>query len=170
MITWCIPIVTYLLLFNLKLLTAIYLSIILIPIVWVSFFIGTFGWIWAISIHMKHKLPNNLELKTSIFKFLFTIMTLLSIVIILKLLFALTGYYDSVATITTKTFQVLIIVIFFIIIWTTRFAAKTIKSIELGRIAKFTEYLLEFFLINFSFIGFWIIQPRINRILNNNID
>lgn len=51
-----------------------------------------------------------------------------------------------------------------IIFWGVRFAAKTLKSVELGRMAKFGDYAGEFFLIWFSIIGFWVLQPRLNKL------
>ncbi|MFD2245959.1 hypothetical protein [Pontibacter ruber] len=45
-----------------------------------------------------------------------------------------------------------------------RFAAKTMKSVELGREAKFSDYAGEFFLMWFSIIGYWVLQPRLNRL------
>jgi hypothetical protein len=45
------------------------------------------------------------------------------------------------------------------------FAAKTLKTIELERKAKFPEYAGEFMLIWFSVIGYWILQPRINKLI-----
>ena len=51
------------------------------------------------------------------------------------------------------------------IIMGLRFAAKTMKSVELGRTAKFGDYVGEFFLIWFSIIGYWVLQPRLNRLI-----
>jgi hypothetical protein len=45
-----------------------------------------------------------------------------------------------------------------------RFAAKTMKSVELGRMVKFGDYAGEFFLIWFSPIGVWVLQPRLNKL------
>jgi len=53
----------------------------------------------------------------------------------------------------------------FIIFWGVRFAAKTLKSVELGRMAKFGDYAGDFFLIWFSIIGYWILQPRLNELM-----
>jgi len=35
---------------------------------------------------------------------------------------------------------------------------------ELGRMAKFSEYLGEIVLIWFSMIGLWVIQPKLNEL------
>ena len=49
-----------------------------------------------------------------------------------------------------------------------RFAAQTLRSVELGRLAKFSDYATEFFLIWFSPIGFWILQPRLNKLIEES--
>lgn len=165
LITWCMPICTYFILLRIDPLLGIYLGIIFIPVVMILFLTGTLGWIWAISIHLNHKLPENVKLKISIFKFLSFFVILFFILIILKLILTPLGYFDFY--LTAKTFGIIFFVISGIIIWSTRFAAKTVKSIEIGRMAKFSEYVIEFFLINFSFIGYLILQPRINRIMKN---
>ncbi len=46
------------------------------------------------------------------------------------------------------------------------FAAKTLKSSELKREAKISDYLGDFFLVWFFPIGIWIIQPRIHKLIN----
>ena len=49
-----------------------------------------------------------------------------------------------------------------------RFAAQTLRSVELGRLARFSEYATEFFLIWFSPIGFWVLQPRLNKLVKKH--
>lgn len=45
--------------------------------------------------------------------------------------------------------------------------AKSIKTIELNRKVTFSDYLGEFLLLWFFPVGIWILQPKINAILNN---
>ena len=49
------------------------------------------------------------------------------------------------------------------------FCSKTIKSIELKREALFGDYIGEFLLLWFFVIGIWIIQPKINKMVDKNI-
>jgi bacteriorhodopsin len=51
------------------------------------------------------------------------------------------------------------------IIYCIYFVARTIKMVELQRKVIFSEFIFEFFLIWFYPIGVWLIQPRINRII-----
>lgn len=45
------------------------------------------------------------------------------------------------------------------------FAAKTLKSAELHRKAKISEYLGDIFLIGFFPLGIWELQPRIQKLI-----
>jgi hypothetical protein len=47
--------------------------------------------------------------------------------------------------------------------------AKTIKTVELQREVNFSEFIGEFFMIWFYFIGIWILQPKINRMVKQYI-
>lgn len=44
------------------------------------------------------------------------------------------------------------------------FIARTIKTAELNRVVKFSDYAGEFFLMWFHFIGVWIVQPKVNQL------
>lgn len=45
------------------------------------------------------------------------------------------------------------------------FVAKTIKTVELQREVKFSDFAGEFFMIWFYPIGIWLIQPKINKMM-----
>ena len=53
----------------------------------------------------------------------------------------------------------------FCIFHTLYFSAKTLKSVEMQRIATFSDYAGEFFLLWFFPIGIWVIQPRLNKLI-----
>jgi hypothetical protein len=55
----------------------------------------------------------------------------------------------------------------FCIFYSMWFTAKTIKSIEFKRAVSFSEFAGEFFLLWFFPIGIWIIQPKINKIIEH---
>jgi hypothetical protein len=74
------------------------------------------------------------------------------------------GSGQSMGVALTITIIVMHLVSIACILLGVRFAAKTLKSIELGRLAKFGDYAGEFFLIWFSPLGIWILQPRLNRL------
>ena len=58
--------------------------------------------------------------------------------------------------------------VFFAIIHSFAFPARTLKTIELGRKAGFGEYVGDFFLILFLPLGIWFLQPRVNKIIIKN--
>ncbi|MBK6525920.1 MAG: hypothetical protein IPG07_10450 [Crocinitomicaceae bacterium] len=43
---------------------------------------------------------------------------------------------------------------------------KSIKLAELQRTVKFEDFVGEFFLAWFYLVGFWILQPRLNKLAN----
>ena len=47
------------------------------------------------------------------------------------------------------------------------FVAKTFKTVELQKEVNFSEFAGEFFMLWFYFIGIWIIQPKINKMVSN---
>jgi len=48
--------------------------------------------------------------------------------------------------------------------------ARTIKTAELQRATRFDDFKGKFFLIMFFPIGIWFIQPRINKIITQDIN
>lgn len=50
------------------------------------------------------------------------------------------------------------------------FNAKVYKSIELGYKAEFSDYIGQFFLFWFSFVGVWIMQPTINKVWEGSFE
>ncbi len=58
----------------------------------------------------------------------------------------------------------------FCIFYSLYFVAKTFKTVELQRETAFSDFAGEFFLIWFYPIGIWIIQPKINKIVETSND
>lgn len=57
--------------------------------------------------------------------------------------------------------------VFYALLYSLAFPAKTLKSIELNKKASFGEYFVDFILIIFLPIGIWVLQPRINKIVKS---
>ena len=139
------------------------------PILMIVFALGTFGWIWAIPTNIHSKLPEGVNLNLKRFKILFRI-PLIYIGLITGWMGIVFGGGASLMTnINPAAIAGVIVPLHLlslgIIIWGIRFAAKTLKSIEIGRVAKFGDYAGEFFLIWFSIIGYWVLQPRLNKLV-----
>jgi hypothetical protein len=47
------------------------------------------------------------------------------------------------------------------------FNARMIKTVELQRKISLSEYIVDFFLLWFFFVGIWFIQPRLNALVNS---
>lgn len=62
----------------------------------------------------------------------------------------------------TKTLAI-VLNLFLSMIATIIKAAKTIKTVELQKKVTFSDFAGEFFLLWFSPIGIWILQPKINK-------
>ena len=52
------------------------------------------------------------------------------------------------------------------IFYSLYFVAKTFKTVELQREVTFSDFAGEFFMIWFFPIGIWVIQPKINKMIN----
>ena len=140
----------------------------LFPLMMLVFIIGIFGWIWAISTQLHKKLPLEVDLNIKEFKIIFSVPILYTVVLTVWMVYQ---FYFRFPDGSSNVGSIIFIVGFFhllsmvCILLGLRFAAQTFRSVELGRLAKFSEYAIEFFLIWFSPIGFWILQPRLNKLI-----
>lgn len=142
----------------------------LFPVMMIVFTIGIFGWVWAISTELHPKLPTGVELNVGRFKILF----LIPIVYILGLTIWMgynfyggsSGQGDNMGGVVGLIILLHLFSMVCIFLG-LGFAAKTMKSVELGRMAKFGDYAGEFFLIWFLPIGVWILQPRLNKLIED---
>jgi hypothetical protein len=139
----------------------------LFPLMMVVFIIGIFGWIWAISTQLHKKLPMEANLNIKGFKIVFSVPIFYTLALTFWMIYQ---FYFRFPEGSSNIGSVIIIVAFFhfvsmvCILVGLRFAAQTLRSVELGRLAKFSDYAIEFILIWFSPIGFWILQPRLNKL------
>ncbi len=147
------------------------------PIMMIFFVIGTYGWVWAIAVGLHSLLPENVKLKVTLFKVLFSIpiIYIMAILVFISTQSFLIGQYGDASPGfgIEPAFGIIGIIVLHlgsicIAIWGFRFAAKTLRSVELGREAHFSDYMGEFFLIWFSIVGYWVIQPRLNKLIENN--
>jgi hypothetical protein len=164
LITWGVPICI-----NVFTLSKPALMVKLFPVMMVVFIIGIFGWIWAISTQLHKKLPMEVKLNIRGFKIIFSVPIVYMIG--LTVWMAYQFYFRFPEGSEIGSIIVFVAFLHFIsmvcILVGLRFAAQTLRSVELGRLAKFSEYAIEFFLICFSPIGYWILQPRLNKLIEN---
>jgi hypothetical protein len=139
----------------------------LFPLMMIFFAIGIFGWVWAIATVLHKKLPTDVNLNLGRFKiyFLIPIVYVLALSLWLGFRFYYGNGFENESAGTTADILIFLHLFSMVCIFLgLRFAAKTMKSVELGRVAKFGDYAGEFFLIWFSFIGVWVLQPRLNKL------
>ena len=138
----------------------------LYPLLAGLFALGSLGWIHAIVIHLHDKLPVSSPINLEHFKKAFWVP--IAYVIIMSLLLFREIDAGNRAPLLPDGLFVFLLVVLHIGSLVTLFygiaiAAKTLRSIEMGRNARFSHYLGEMFLIWFSFLGYWVLQPRINK-------
>ena len=128
------------------------------------------GWFYAVGVFLKKKLPNTVKMDTSKFKFFF-----FTPLCYMLLFYCISLYlFHSVSNGNYQNLGIIIILIplhFFsmlCLLYCVYYLAKVLKAVEFQRPVTFSEYIVEFLLILFFPIGIWFIQPKINKIFNDN--
>jgi len=128
-----------------------------------------FGWFWALGTNLYKKLPPTVEMNITRFKAF-----LLIPIVYIILLFPIMAFFMSdnfVSNSDTPPNGLLFIIplhlfTLFCIFYCIYFIAKELKTVEWQRPVTFNDYAGEFFLIWFFPIGVWFIQPRINKLFD----
>lgn len=137
------------------------------PILMLLYIGVLFGWLWSVGVFLSKKLPIDAPMPSGLFKGAVIIPTLYILFIcwfIAKLMWGneMSELFieENLAVILTAHFTSMAC-IFFIFY----FNAKALKSVELQRTALLGDYISEFFLFWFFPVGLWFLQPRINKLL-----
>jgi len=117
-----------------------------------------FGWIYSIGRVLNRHIAKQIK-KLNIW----------SIIYLVSMMPMVIRFHDFVSR-SGERFHILILIVSGIIGFVSLInigiiSAKALKEKENGLKLKFTEYLLEFFLILYFIIGVWFIQPRLNKII-----
>lgn len=143
------------------------------PLVMVLFASLLFSWFWSVAIGLQNNMPRSVEMKTTKFT-IFSIIPLLYISGVCIFLFVTLAKIkpQDLPQIPMQwisiALSVLYIVSVFGIFYSMYFAAKTLKTTELQREVTFRDFTSEFFMFWFFPIGIWVLQPRINTIMEEN--
>jgi len=133
--------------------------------------VGTlFGWIWAVGTGLQKLIPATIKMKVIKFKIFFFIPSAYLILICVFVGFLLSNMNYALDFGPLFIFTIIFpihIFSMFCIFYCIYFVAKTIKTVELQRPVTFGEFAGEFLMIWFFMIGVWILQPRINNLVNN---
>lgn len=143
----------------------------LFPIIMLLCMGTMFGWFWSVAIGLQSKIPQNINMKVTLFKVFFFI----PLVYLIGLCCFIGSTFGTMVSIGGQPNQAIFSLFMLIvplhlfsmlcIFYCLYFVAKTIKTVELQREVTFSDFAGEFFMIWFFFIGVWIIQPRINKIV-----
>jgi hypothetical protein len=140
------------------------------PIIIIIYMGALFGWFWSIAIGLQNKVPKNVTMKTKKFKIFFFIplIYIFCLAIFIGVMFS--GIIQTEAELSNGIVGGLIVIILplhllsiFGMFYSIYFVAKTFKTVELQKEVNFGEFAGDFFMIWFYFIGIWIIQPKINK-------
>ena len=141
------------------------------PFVILVFFLGLFGWFWSITSGLIEKTPEGVKMKIRKFR-LFLIIPMIYIPVafgLMNVLFDSAGNANETSgVILGISFLIMIplhILSVFGLLYTFYFVAKTIKTVELQREVTFSDFVGDFFLLFLFPIGVWILQPKINRMI-----
>lgn len=142
------------------------------PIILILFAGIFFIWLYALGTNLYKKLPEKVTMNLTKFRISLFIpfVYVLFLCIFMFVMFSNTSLEGE----TNSAIFVLIGLFFLISIFSTIysffFIAKAIKTVELQRPLTFRDFADEFFLLWFIPFGIWIIQPRINKLFEINID
>ncbi len=143
------------------------------PVIMLIYMGLLFGWFWSIAIGLQPKVKKPITMKTKKFKIFFFI----PVVYITLLMFFMANIFSGFDPMSTDPngfiFPGIIGIILpmhllsmFSIFYCIYFCAKTLKTIILEREVSFGDFAGEFFMLWFWPIGIWILQPKINAIVN----
>jgi hypothetical protein len=142
------------------------------PMIMIIFMAVFFGWFWSVAIGLQKKVPENVTMKVTKFKILFFIPLVYILLFLTVFSVSLNGFFSSNPEPGFGLHGGLLAVVFpihffsmFCIFYTLYFVAKTFKTVELQREVKFGDFAGEFFMIWFYPIGIWIVQPKINKMI-----
>ncbi|PWA04218.1 hypothetical protein [Flavobacterium psychrotolerans] len=144
------------------------------PIIMILLLATQFGWFWSMAIGLQSKVPENVKMKVKKFKIFFFIPLIYLILISIFIGVAASGMMESGKAPSVGLIISLVVIIIplhlfsmFCIFYSLYFVAKTYKTVELQRQVSFSDFAGEFLMIWFYPIGIWIIQPKINKMIEN---
>jgi len=128
-----------------------------------------FGWFYAIGTTLHKKLPETVKMNLTRFKIFFLIPALY-ILVICYFLYVAFGYQTNGEPINIELAGLIVpihLFSMFCIFYCLYFNAKSLKAVEWQKPVTFGDFAGEFFLIWFFPIGVWIIQPRLNKLMQS---
>ena len=138
-----------------------------------------FAWLWSIGVEFAQYLPSGIKMNKKLFKIFFFVPLCYFLLLMITISVLFNAMPEMIANSEPPSFLFnpsfpLIVFLYlmlhlfsiFCLFYCFYFTAKTYKSVILGREALLSDYIGEFFMIWFNVIGIWLIQPKINRIVD----
>jgi hypothetical protein len=141
------------------------------PVLMIIYMVFHFGWQWSIAIGLQKKVPAEVSMKVNKFKIFFFIPLVYILLFTSFISYTVSGFMFSDPEPNIAFFGAFFIIFplhlfaMFSIFYVIYFVAKTYKTVELQRAVKFSDFAGEFFLVWFYPVGVWIIQPKINKMI-----
>ncbi len=148
----------------------------LFPIIMLLFMGVLLGWQWSVAVGMQKMVPAAVKMKVTKFKVFFFIPVVYITLIMITVFFALSSNFPDLVDSGFRIFIPFLIIFplhlfsMFCLFYCLYFVAKTLKTVELQREVSFNDFVGEFFLSWFFPIGVWILQPRINKLIQQYLD
>ena len=142
------------------------------PILMILFIGLFFGWFYSLGTNLHKKLPQTTTMNLKRFK----IFLLIPVIYMISISIFMVGMFSNISTGVQPSSAIFVLIVplhlfsMFCIFYCLYFNAKALKTVEWQKPVTFSDFAGEFFLIWFFPIGIWIIQPRINKLFDTNID
>ena len=139
-------------------------------------------WLLAINLHCIQKLNGNLKALCTALLFILSISILFLILLMAATIYQLYIFssnkpidaesliFNFSFALMSQDFFITLYVLPVLLILASVFTSKIFKSVMLNSNARFSNYAAEFFFLLFSPGGVWIIQPQLNRLVNDSLD
>ncbi|CAL2089715.1 conserved membrane hypothetical protein [Tenacibaculum sp. 190524A05c] len=144
------------------------------PILMILFMGVLLGWFWSVVTGLQKVIPLEARMNLKRFKILFFIPVIYIFFILVFIGLFINSFTSAENLENINLFAGILAIIFplhlfsmFCMFHSLYFVAKTFKTAALQREVNFSEFALEFFLMWFYPIGIWIIQPKINEMIES---
>jgi hypothetical protein len=146
------------------------------PIIMILFMGGFLGWFWSIGVGLQIKVPNDVKMKVKKFKVFLIIPLIYTFFISISMGSMFNGTIEAGQEPNSGVIGSMIGIIvplhlfsMFCIFYCLYFVAKTFKTVELQREVIFSDFAGEFFMLWFFPIGIWIVQPKVNKMIEEQV-
>jgi glucan phosphoethanolaminetransferase (alkaline phosphatase superfamily) len=126
-------------------------------------------WYYAVGDYLYKRLPDTVRMPIGLFR----ICTVYPAVYILAVMAAFVLWIQHIFSgpVSALPFVILLIIPFHLLamaclFFQVYFIAKTLKAVENQKDVTVSDYIGEFVLVWFFFVGIWLLQPRINKMFS----